>query len=88
MHSIHYSVWKSEKLSLTEKIFREINSLVTFFSKIDTFTKFLPKKHEKISNCLLQASKNFSRFCVKSLALYLGSVKCQLISCQREIKSK
>ena len=26
-HTVHFTLWKSEKLSLTEKIFREINSL-------------------------------------------------------------
>ena len=42
-------MWKNEKFSLTKKIFRQINSLVTYLSsKTVTFTKFLPKMREKI----------------------------------------
>ena len=37
------TVWKNEKFSLTEKIFREINSLVTSLEKNVAFTKFSSK---------------------------------------------
>ena len=30
-HCVRYTLWKNEKFSLTKKIFREINSLVTSF---------------------------------------------------------
>ena len=43
------TVWKNGKFSLTQNIFRQINSLVTYlFSKTVTFTKFLPKLRERI----------------------------------------
>ena len=42
------TVWKNENFSLTKKIFRQINSLLNYFSKTVTFTKFLPKMRERI----------------------------------------
>ena len=41
LHSV-----ENEKFSLTWKIFRQNNSLVTYFRKTVTFTSFLPKMHE------------------------------------------
>ena len=38
------TVWKNEKFSLIEKIFREINN---YFSKTVAFTKLLSKKRER-----------------------------------------
>ena len=47
LYSNNYTVWKNEKFGLTEKIFRQINSLVSdLFSKTVAFTKLLPKKCE------------------------------------------
>ena len=43
---MHGSVWKNEKFTLTEKIFRQINYLVISLVKNDAFTEFLPKKCE------------------------------------------
>ena len=48
-------MWKNEEFSLTEKIFRETNYLVTAFSKTVAFTKFLSK-----------VSENFCNFCTVS----------------------
>ena len=46
---LHNVMWKNVKFSLIKKIFRQINSLVTYlFSKTVTFTKFLPKMRERI----------------------------------------
>ena len=42
----YFRVWKNEKFPLTEKLFREIGSLVHFFYENVDFTKFLPKKCE------------------------------------------
>ena len=42
-----HAMWKSEKFSLTEKIFRETNYLVTAFSKAVAFTQFLSKMYER-----------------------------------------
>ena len=43
------TVWKNEKFSLTEKMFRQINSLVVYLcSKTFTFTEFLLKTHQRI----------------------------------------
>ena len=46
-----FHIVENAKFSLTEKIFREINSLIfsNFFSKTVDFTKFLSKKYERIS---------------------------------------
>ena len=33
--SSYHTVWKNQKFTLTERIFREINSSVTFFEKVD-----------------------------------------------------
>ena len=41
----HSELWKNEKFSHHQKIFREINSC-NLFSKTITFTKFLPKMRE------------------------------------------
>ena len=40
------TVWKNEEFTLTQKIFRQINSFVTFLSKNVDFTKLLLKKCE------------------------------------------
>ena len=46
--SVIPTVWKNEKFTFIEKIFRQINSLVTYLaSKTVTFTKFLPKMRER-----------------------------------------
>ena len=43
------TVWKDENFSLTEKIFREINSIVTYaFRKTIAFTKVLSNSCYKI----------------------------------------
>ena len=41
-------MWKNEEFTLTEKIIRQIDSC-NFDSKNVTFTKFLPKKCERVN---------------------------------------
>ena len=43
---LHIVLWKNEKFGLTDKIFRQINYVVIFFSEEVAFTNFLPKKRE------------------------------------------
>ena len=43
-----HTVWKNEKFSLTEKIFREINSFSNFFRKSGAYTKFCQNFWERI----------------------------------------
>ena len=51
-HTVHNTVWKNKKFSLTKKIFRQINSLVTYLVKLLLSRIFCQK-------CVRENSHNF-----------------------------
>ena len=88
LHVQHHKVWKNEKLSITEKIFREINS---FFSKNIAFTKFLSKMCERISETTLCIITDFFREIEIFTQLFLDHFRllifsdlssCEIVSCE------
>ena len=70
--TVHCTVWKFQKFSLTEKIFREINSLVTYLVKPLLSRNFC----QKSVRALTTPSGNYG---ILLLCFFLKKFRCMLL---------